>query len=70
MGKMLIVIGIVLIVAGLFIQFPDKVRFFGRLPGDIVIEKENFKFYFPVMSCILISMLLTLLWYLFNRFKS
>ncbi len=69
MGKLLIIVGIVCIAAGLFIAYGPKIPFLGKLPGDIAIEKENFRFYFPVMTCIVISILLSLVMYLFNRFK-
>jgi len=61
-GKMLIFIGIVLIVIGAFITFV------GRLPGDIYIKKDNFTFYFPITTSILISIILSLLLYFFTRF--
>ena len=61
-GKLLIFLGIVLIVAGLFISFV------GRLPGDIYIKKENFTFYFPITTSIVLSIVLSLLLYLFSRF--
>jgi len=61
-GKVLIFLGIVLILAGLFVSFV------GRLPGDIYIKRENFVFYFPITSSILFSVLLSLLLYIFSRF--
>jgi hypothetical protein len=70
MGKLLIVIGIVCIVAGLIITFLPKIPFLGKLPGDITIERENFKFYFPVATSIIISIVLSLLLFLYNKFKN
>ncbi|HOK37325.1 MAG: DUF2905 domain-containing protein [Bacteroidales bacterium] len=68
-GKYLIVIGIVLIIAGLLLYFiGDKFSWFGNLPGDIKVEKENFKFYFPITSMILISIVLSFLMYLLRKF--
>ena len=61
-GKLLIFLGIILIVAGLFISFV------GRLPGDIYIKKENFTFYFPITTSIVLSIVLSFLLYLFSRF--
>ncbi len=61
-GKVLIFLGIILILAGLFISFV------GRLPGDIYIKRENFVFYFPITSSILFSVLLSLMFYIFSRF--
>ena len=61
-GKYIIGFGIVVIVAGLLIYFfHDKLNWIGRLPGDIRIEKENFRFYFPLTTMILFSVLLTLI---------
>ncbi|MBO8163856.1 MAG: DUF2905 domain-containing protein [Brevibacillus sp.] len=68
-AKLLVVIGAVLIVAGLIWQFGGRYLPFGRLPGDIVVEKENVRFYFPIVTCIIISILLTLGSYLFRLFK-
>lgn len=70
MGKLLIIVGIVCIVAGLLITYGPRVPFLGKLPGDISIEKENFKFYFPITTSILISIILSLILYLINRFKN
>ncbi|WP_126427912.1 DUF2905 domain-containing protein [Brevibacillus marinus] len=68
-AKLLIVSGVVLIVIGLFWQFGGRFLPLGRLPGDIVVEKENVRFYFPIVTCIIISILLTLGSYLFRLFK-
>lgn len=70
MGKMLIILGIVCVLLGLFITYSPKIPFLGKLPGDISIEKENFKFYFPVATSILISIVLSLIFFLYNRFKN
>ena len=69
MGKLLIFVGIVCIAVGLFITYGPKIPFLGRLPGDISVERENFKFYFPITTCIIVSILISLLVFLFNRFK-
>jgi hypothetical protein len=63
MGKMLILMGLFVLVLGLILTFAPKLRipFLGRLPGDIRIEREGFSFYFPVVTCILLSIVLTLL---------
>jgi hypothetical protein len=70
MGKILIIIGLVLIVSGLVIQYSDRLSFLGKLPGDIRIEKENFSVYIPLATSILISILLSAVLYLFNRFRN
>lgn len=69
MAKLLVIGGIVLIVVGLLWQAGGKFLHLGRLPGDIVLEKENFKFYFPLMTSIIISVVLTLLFSVFRFFR-
>lgn len=69
MGKTLVVIGVVLIVVGLLWQVGGRFLNLGRLPGDIVVEKENFRFYFPVVTCIIISVVLSLIMYVIRFFK-
>jgi hypothetical protein len=64
---MLIGIGIVLILLGMVITFGPKIPWIGKLPGDISIQRENFSFFFPLTTCIVISIILTLLFYLFRR---
>lgn len=66
-GKVLILAGLVLIVLGVFFTYGGKIPFLGKLPGDIRIEKDNFSFYFPVTTCILLSMLISLIFWLFRR---
>lgn len=66
-GKSLIFFGIILIVIGsLFVVF-GRIPWFGRLPGDIVIRNENFTFYFPVATMILLSIVLTVLFNIIGR---
>jgi hypothetical protein len=69
MGKFLIISGIILVVAGLVIQFSDKIPYLGKLPGDIRIERENFTFYFPVVSCILVSILASIILFLIGKVR-
>ncbi|AJF62073.1 TPA: DUF2905 domain-containing protein [Candidatus Woesearchaeota archaeon] len=66
--NILIIAGIALILAGLLWQFGSKLGL-GSLPGDIKIEKENFRFYFPLTTSILISIVLSLLFLLYNFFS-
>jgi H+/Cl- antiporter ClcA len=69
LGKMLVTIGVLLTVAGLLLWLAaDKLSWFGRLPGDIHIEKPGFQLYAPLMTSLLISLGLTLAFWLFNRF--
>jgi len=60
MGFLLVLAGCVLIVGGLLFMLSDKLSFFGQLPGDIRIEGERSTFYFPIVTCIVLSVLLTL----------
>ena len=61
-GKYLIIGGIFIVIVGVLLYFfSNQFHWFGRLPGDIRVEKENFKFYFPVTSMILVSIILTIL---------
>jgi len=66
-GKVLILAGLVLIILGVFFTYGGKIPFLGKLPGDIRIEKDNFSFYFPVTTCILLSVLISLIFWLFRR---
>ncbi|MBI1196032.1 MAG: DUF2905 family protein [Gammaproteobacteria bacterium] len=66
MSQFLITIGIVLVLVGLLWPFLQKSGL-GRLPGDIVVEKENFRFYFPLTTSVIVSLILTLLFWLFKR---
>ena len=64
-GRTLIIFGVILIALGLLVTFSGKLPFrIGRLPGDIVIEGKGGSFYFPIVTCILISVVLTLLGWL------
>ncbi|OCH98296.1 hypothetical protein A8135_12115 [Legionella jamestowniensis] len=66
MPKTLIAIGIILVITGLFWPWIKKLGF-GQLPGDIVIRKGNFVFYFPITTCIIISLIVMIIWWLLNR---
>jgi len=66
-GKMLVIFGLVLVGLGLILLLGPKIPWLGKLPGDITIKKENFTFYFPLASSIVISVLLTILFSLFRR---
>jgi DUF2905 family protein len=67
-GKYVVMIGVVLVVAGVILwRFPSLFGWLGRLPGDISVQKGNFSFYFPVVTCILVSIVVTLLSWLFRR---
>jgi hypothetical protein len=66
-GKSLIIIGLIIAVVGVIFTLGGKLSWFGRLPGDIYIKKENFAFYFPLATCILISIILSLILWLFRK---
>ncbi len=59
-GKGLIIFGAILIIAGLALTFFHRIPFLGKLPGDIIIHRDNFIFYFPLATSILVSLLLSL----------
>jgi len=67
MGKLLLVLGLVIALIGLFMMLGGRIPFLGKLPGDIVIRRENFSFYFPLGTCILISIIITLILRLFQK---
>jgi len=68
MGKVLIIAGLMLLVAGALLHwFPGLFAWFGRLPGDIRVERESGGFYFPVVSMLVISIALSILVNLFFR---
>jgi hypothetical protein len=64
---MLILLGVFIILMGLLLLLGEKIPWIGRLPGDIIIRKKNFTFYFPLATSILISIILTLLFTLFRK---
>jgi uncharacterized membrane protein YidH (DUF202 family) len=67
-GKFIIIIGILVVVGGIAVYFfHNKLNWFGKLPGDIRIEKENFKFYFPITTMVIVSLILTLIINIFKR---
>lgn len=66
-GRTLVIFGVVIVVVGLVLMFADRIPFVGRLPGDIMIRRKNFTFYFPVVTMIIVSILLTILLNLFTR---
>lgn len=67
LGKTLIYLGLLLVVIGLVLSFAGKLPWLGHLPGDISIERERFSFYFPLATCIVISIILSLVLYFFRR---
>ena len=66
-GKTLIIIGIVLVVVGLILSLKGGIPWLGKLPGDIHLKRDNFQFYFPIATSILLSILLTIIINLFRK---
>ena len=66
-GKLLIIVGGFILVVGLVLFFGLPIPFLGRLPGDISVDRGNVHFYFPIVTCLLLSLILTLLLNLFFR---
>ncbi len=70
LGRLLVVAGLIVAAAGFFLMFAGKLPFFrhlGRLPGDILIKKREFTFYFPIATSLIISIILTLILFFFRR---
>ena len=67
LGKLLIIMGILLVLVGLGLTFADKIPYIGRLPGDIYVKREKFSFYFPLTTSIIISIVLTIIFTLFRK---
>ena len=66
-GRLLVIFGVVIVIAGVVFMFADRIPFLGRLPGDIVIRRKNFVVYFPLVTMLIISILLTLILNFFTR---
>ncbi len=66
-GKILIFAGIVMVVVGGFLVFGNRIPYLGKLPGDITVQKKNFSFYVPVTTCIIISIIITLIMRFFGN---
>ena len=68
-GKYIIIIGLVIVVIGVIVYFfSDKLNWIGRLPGDIRIERDNFRFYFPITTMIILSVLITVILHIIRKF--
>ncbi len=66
-GKLLIIVGGLVLVVGLFLTLGLRIPYLGKLPGDITIDRGNVHFYFPIVTCLLVSLLLTVLLTVFFR---
>ena len=67
LGKLLVMAGAVIIALGLLFLLLSKLKWTGHLPGDIYIQKKNFSFYFPLTTCIVLSVILSFLFWLFFK---
>ena len=67
LGKSIIFVGIVLIIVGILMTMAGKIPGVGKLPGDIFIKKENFSFYFPLTTCILLSIIFSAAMYFLGK---
>jgi H+/Cl- antiporter ClcA len=70
LGKLIVIAGLVIVTVGIIIWlFGDKLRFLGRLPGDIRYSNDNVKVFFPITTMILISILLSIILWIVQKFK-
>ena len=70
LGKFLVIVGVLLVVAGLLLMAGAKFSFLGlgRLPGDIAYKGKNWQFYFPIVTCLVLSVVLTLVFWIISHF--
>ncbi len=68
-GKILVVLGFIIVGVGILFMYSDKIPFVGRLPGDISIKKENFQVYVPITTSIIISIVLSLIIWVISFFS-
>jgi hypothetical protein len=66
-GKMLMAVGLMVFVLGAVLALVGRLPWFGRLPGDIVVERGPVTFYFPIVTCIIVSVVFSLLFWMFRR---
>jgi uncharacterized protein HemY len=69
MAWVIIIVGIILLAIGLFLLFASRIPLLGKLPGDIYIKRGNFSFYFPLTTCIIISIIMTLIVFLIKKYS-
>lgn len=67
LGKALIALGLLMALIGVLLVFSGNIPWIGRLPGDMYLRKGNFSFYFPLATCVLLSLLLSLLFWLLRK---
>jgi hypothetical protein len=67
LGKILLILGILFVVIGLLLMLGPKIPLLGKLPGDFVVRRGNFTLYFPLATSILLSIVLTLIFFIFRK---
>jgi len=67
LGRQLIILGLMLVAAGLVLSLAPRIPWLGRLPGDIAVKREHFSFYFPLATCILISAVVSFIFWLIGK---
>lgn len=67
LGKILIILGVVLVATGIIISFWDKIPFIGKLPGDLIFKGKNYTIYIPIVTSILLSLFISLILYFFRK---
>ncbi len=67
LGKVLILFGVIFVLLGLFLVFFDRIPYIGKLPGDIIIRRGNTIIFFPIITCILLSIIISLVLNIFRR---
>ena len=61
LGKILLIVGGIIVILGLILLFSNQIPFLGKLPGDIMVKKNGFSFYFPIVTMLIISILITII---------
>ncbi len=69
MGKMLVLMGGLIVLVGIVLMFSDRIPLLGKLPGDISIKRDNFQFYFPITTGIILSLLVSLILWIVSQYK-
>jgi Protein of unknown function (DUF2905) len=67
LGRALLILGVIIAVAGAVLMLSGKLPWLGRLPGDIYVKKENFSVFFPITTCILVSLIISLILWLIRK---
>jgi len=67
LGRTLIILGLIIAAAGAMLMLSGKVPWLGRLPGDIYVKKENFSVFFPITTCILVSLVISFIFWLIRK---